>query len=314
MNILGCRITEAIIASWERRMVAEREPIFITAEERRWLPPGSLILTAAEFRENHVMAPLDLFDSYDLYRMNRQGLEVLFLTPAEIGELSEEARLALMALQLERGRGQIYPDGWLRKVGASLPFSGRDRFVNAAGGFFGLRWDAWWALSPEERRRWLLHFVSEGRNSCLSGDLSPDQWEWIDRLHGPQIRHLAGTFAPVSGPNCYAATLAAATRCVSRALSIAGHWLHPEPFLRGLAERGYAVSAYPADPSMPAGSVLLFVDKLKRPQHAAYYLGEGLVLNKDAQSWFAPRQIRTLSELMEEWLGDGMRALVYVRG
>lgn len=142
-----------------------------------------------------------------------------------------------------------------------------------------LRHDAWWTLTPDERRRWLLHFVSEERNSCLSGELPP-----------------AATISPAA------------------ALSIAGHWLHPEPFLRGLAERGFELAPMDSDlTTLPSGAVILFVDGEARPQHAAYYLGEGLVLNKDAQGWFVPRQIRPVAELLADWLADSMRAHIYVR-
>lgn len=314
MNVLGCRVPEATIASWERRLVFEREPLFVTPEERRWLSPATVILSATELRDNHALAPLDLWDAYDLYQTDRKGTEVAFLTPAEFWELPEEVRQQLMGRQADRGRGQIYTEGWLRKVGVSLAGGSRDRFTLPDGLRLGLRCDAWWMLTPEERHRWLHHFVSGERNSCLSGTLTPEQWERIERVHGPQIRLLAGTFSPVSGPNCFATTLAAATRSPSAALSIAGHWLHPGPLLRGLADRGYELAGMPsAAASLPEGAVILFVDSEKRPQHSAYYLGEGLVLNKDAQAWFVPRQIRPVDELLAEWLTDGMRAHIYVR-
>lgn len=314
MNVLGCRASDAILAAWEQRIVFEREPIFVTEAERRWLPAGSIILSAKEFADNFAMAPHDLWDSYRLYEMDRKGMEVALLTPAEFWELSEEARQELMALQAARGRGQIYPEAFLRKAEATLLSGARDRIATDDGTRFALRYDAWWALSPEERRRWLLHFVSENRNSCLSGQLSAEQWERIDRVHGPQIRLLAGTLSPVSGPNCFATALAAVTPNSTLGLSILGHWLHPEPFLRGLAERGFGPSNVPAEAeSMAEGSVILFFDESKRLQHAAYYLGEGLVLNKDGQGWHIPRQIRPVAELLESWLADGMQAQTYSR-
>lgn len=314
MNILGCRVNEPLIASWEQRLVFEREPVFVTPAERRWLPAGSVVLTGAELRDNYAMAPLDLHDSYNLYAMQRQGLEVAFLTPAEFWDLSEEARQGVMALQAERGRGQIYTEGWLRKLGVTLATGQRDRFTLADGFRFALRHDFWWSLSPEERRRWLQHFVAEGRESCLSSRLRPDQWEQIDQRHGPQIRLLAGTFAPTSGPNCFATVLAAVTSSPNLAASIAGHWLHPVPMLRGLAERGFELSTMPGDPeALPAGAVVLLVDDERRPQHAFYCLGDGLALNKDAQSWFTPRQIRPVAEILRSWITQSLRAHVYIR-
>lgn len=308
-------MAEGTISSWEQRLVYEREPIYVTPAERKWLPAGAVVMNSAEVRENHVIAPLDLFDSYDLYRMDRRGMEVAFLTPAEIWDLSDEARQELMALQAARGRGQIYTEGFLRKAEATLVSGGRDRFVAADGiSRVALRYDVWQSLSPADQRRWLLHFVSEGRNSCMGGDLPADQWERYTEAHGEQVRLLASAFHPISGPNCFATVLAAATRSNSQALSIAGHWLHPEPFLRGLTERGYEMSSIPAEPeALPPGAVLLFVDSERRPQHTAFYLGDGLALNKDGQAWFIPRQVRPVAEVLATWASDEMRAITYIR-
>jgi hypothetical protein len=230
-----------------------------------------------------------------------------------------DARLLGAAAGLGAGADLCHPGSAAAAAGWEPRSHGeRDRFHLVDGARYALRYDAWWALQPAERRRWLLHFVSKGRESCLSGTLSAEQWERIEQTHGPQIRLLAGTMSPVSGPNCFATALAAATNSPAQALSIAGHWLHPEPLLRGLAERGYrfgwALGASPEEiAGLPEGAVILFVDGSERPQHAAYYLGDGLVLNKDAQGWFAPRQIRPVGELLQNWLGDEMRAHVYIR-
>jgi hypothetical protein len=51
---------------------------------------------------------------------------------------------------------------------------------------------------------------------------------------------------------------------------------------------------------MPDASILLFHNDIGL-QHACLYLGEGLVFNKDAQSWFAPRQILALETVLKSW-------------
>ncbi len=315
MNILGCNVSHSLLEAWGRRLVFEREPIFVTPEQQPLLPKGVVLLTREELRANHALAPLDLWDSYSLYQMAREGLEVAFLTPAEVAELPAEARQEIMISQDHRGRGQIYEWGWFDKLGIRLSPDGRDQFTTEDKIKIALRYDQWWALTSDQREQWLTLFVSRDRHPCLAQDLHPDQWERMERLHGPQIRALAGTFAPVSGPNCYAATLAAATPSVPPALSIAGHWLHPAPLLRGLAERGYAVSSLPAtDDAMPPGAVLLFRDQEQRLQHASFYMGDGLVLNKDAQSWFSPRQVLPLKVHLGDWYSDGWTIEVWIRG
>ncbi len=285
-------------------MVFEREPVFLSSEEVGLLPTGAVILSAAEFAANSAMAPLDLYDSYDLYRMDRKGLSVAFLTPDEFERLSAAVRQELMAFQARRGRGQIY---------ASLPWAtDRDRFTLDGGPRAALRHDVWWRLTMDERRAWLLQFVNEGRESCLSGTLREEQWSRF----GPVARALAGTFAPTSGPNCFGLALAAAAPSVVLARSIAGHWLHPEPFMRGLASRGYTERGDLSDDgsNLPPGAVITFVDDDGRPQHACFYLGDGLALNKDGQAWFIPRQIRPVGEVLENWRADGFMARVWTGG
>jgi len=303
VQVLGCHVSDSTLASWEQRLVFEREPIFVDDARAALLPTGAVVLDSREFGENYAMAPLDLWDSYDLYRMDRRGLSVAFLTPNEVAALPAAARQELMSLQASRGRGQIYDH--LHGAGE------RDRFMVDAAPRYALRHDTWWAMTPAARRDWLQSFVSEGRKSCLSLAVSEEQWERF----GPVARRLAGRFEAVSGPNCFATALAAVTESVALAESIAGHWLHPAPFLRGLSERGFADGGpVGGDGSaLPPGSVLLFVDDEGGLQHACYYLGDGLTLNKDGQGWFIPRQVRPVAEVLQSWRDDGFHPRVYTQ-
>ncbi len=53
------------------------------------------------------------------------------------------------------------------------------------------------------------------------------------------------------------------------------------------------------------GQVLVWRDDNVRVQHAAVSLGEGFVLHKEAQGWYAPRQVSRLDETLTRWQDDG---------
>lgn len=303
--ILGCPVSDALLDTWAERIVFEREPLLLTEEACGLLPAGTVILSAKEFSALGGWVSLDFHDSYDLYAMRRQGLQAALLTPAEFRSLPPSARTALMRLQAERGRGQIYGEAFVRELcqGRMPEAFKQDLFETDGGLMLALRHDAWRALSGEARRRWLAAFVPHGRQDCLSATLR-------DRL-SPSVRALSGTFAPQSGPNCFATALAAVTDDPVQALSIAGLWLHPEPLLRGLDQRGF--KARPMHDHSAPGSVLLFADATGRVQHACFALGEGLALNKDSQAWYAPRQIQPLTTVLENWLEPGWSTTIYTR-
>lgn len=86
------------------------------------------------------------------------------------------------------------------------------------------------------------------------------------------------------------------------------------PFLRGLAARGYGVEATASvNEALPAGAVLVWVDAQRMPQHACLMLGNGLVLNKDSQAWYAPRQVLSLDRVLQQWHENGLTMQVFTR-
>lgn len=194
---LNCRVTDDLLHNWEDRLVFRREPIFISPALRLLLPAHTLVLSPAEFRENQYYASLDHQDTYNLYTMDRGGLGVTFMSPAEIDHLQASARQQLMAFQLQRGRGQIYSPDWFESAGVACPTE-RDLVATETGPMYALRHDTWWSWSTTARRAWLERYITQGRQPCLSPSLPPHFWRrW------PTARLLAGTFAPSSGPNCF---------------------------------------------------------------------------------------------------------------
>jgi hypothetical protein len=165
----------------------------------------------------------------------------------------------------------------------------------------------WQHFSFETQKRWLSTFITEDRSECLSCQLNKVQWTRINKRY-PAIKALLG-FADKSGPNCFATTLAGFLD-IEKAKNVAALWMQTETFLRVIKESGYHRTQLEANNNIPDASILLFHNEGEL-HHACLYLGEGLVFNKDAQSWFAPKQILALETLLENW--NDCSVSVYVK-
>ncbi len=317
-NILGCRIENATLEAWSRHLVFEREPIFLTDAALEWLEPEMLTLTRDEFNQLSGSLGLAFKDAYQTYSVSNEATRVMLFTSEEFHLLSLPARARLMRLQVELSRGQVYPMSFVSGVMADFPsalgFLESDMFDSDAGRYFALRSDAWWRLSARVRHAWLDHFVSQDRNVCLSGRLSEKTLSSITGKHPSIVAELVGSFASRSGPNCFATVLAAVTGSLTIARSIAGLWLPAESFLRGLSEREFHPRGPLSSARLEPGDVLVWFDQNHRAQHACYALTSEMVLNKDAQAWFAPRQLLPLETVLKTFSDDGLDAWVYSRG
>jgi hypothetical protein len=89
-------------------------------------------------------------------------------------------------------------------------------------------------------------------------------------------------------------------RDVEQAKHVPSLWLQTETFLRTLRERDYKKSNLEPNEHLPEGSILMWEND-RGVHHACFYLGDGLVFNKDAQTWFAPRQILKLETVQQNW-------------
>jgi hypothetical protein len=279
-----------MLQEWSRRLVFPREPFLVTEADRSLLPPGAVVHSWAELRDTHGSAPLELWDAYGLYGVRRAETQVALISGAELRSLPAEAQRTLRFRQWERGRTQIYRP----EVAPGDPVETPDGLRHM------LHHDTWTRLSRAEQQRILLAFAAEGNEPGIPY-----------RGDDPVVRLHANTFAERSGPNCFATALAAVTPSVATAASIADLWLHPEPFLRGLAERGFAASDWSGQHE--ADSVLVWFDGQGRPQHACYLLPDGLALNKDAQAWFRPRQVLPLAKVLTAWADAEYQLRLYRR-
>jgi hypothetical protein len=293
LHILGCYVPQSTLQSWVERLCFAEEPLFLTEQTRHWLPE-QLISPRASLEQS-----TDFRDAYLSYHVPKHAAWVALLTPQTFRELPKTKQLELMRLQLELGRGQMYTLEWVEQTLGHLPAALEPDFFEDR---VALRFDVWNALEPELQKLWLRAFVALERQDCLSGTLSSADWQRIEAQFGPSVRRLAGNFSPSSGANCFATVLAALTPDPQESQRLENIWMTHQQLLEGLQARGYRERG--ALEGVSAQDVMLWHSS-EKIIHACLVLGEGLVLNKDAQGWYDPRQIRTLASVLESWALDG---------
>ena len=295
-TILGCSVDDATLEAWARVLVFEREPIFLSDELRQQIPRCLTVISRDEFRGCD--DPLEFDDAYLTYSVGAAP-QVAMLEPAQFRNLEPALQLEIMALQSNLGRGQNHPLEFAQKIlGSEFSKLEPDIFADRVA----IRFDAWWSLSKTAREHWLEAVVTEGGLQAISA-------ETISHPLQASTRELANSFATSSGPNCFATALACVTDNLDEARAISLLWLHQEPFLHGLNSRGYAVTAKEPE----TGDVIVWFDSSNLAQHACAVIAPGLVLNKNAQRWSAPRQILKLEDVLESWLEDQLEVRVFSR-
>ncbi len=280
-TILGCEVDDAMLEAWAKILVFEQEPFLLSNELRQKFPESVNLISRSDFnrREN----PLEFKDAYLTYSVGVAPW-VAMLEPAQLRSLKPALQLEIMTLQAELGRGQIHSLEFAQKILGS-ECSKLETDVSADR--VAIRFDAWWSLSKIARHDWLEAVVIEDGLPAIP----------LETITNSIVRELANSFANSSGPNCFSTALASVTNDLIEARAISLLWLHQEPFLAGLQSRGFRESNNDAQP----GDVIVWFDSGNLAQHACTVIAPGLVLNKDAQRWSAPRQILKLESVLENW-------------
>lgn len=305
MDTLGLSVSELLFKKWSTIFVAEYAPYFLT----KFLHDNFstyVLLTHSEFHST--FRDLSFHDAYRTYEVGKEASSVILLSSQDLQNLPNDVRLELLQLQASLNRGQIYNFGEYKNYlkDSELEYAQGFTFDYEGKEMLELNHTLWHSFSFETQKRWLARFVSEDRTDCLSTTLSKKEWQAIHN-HYPAVKQLIG-YADSSGPNCFATTLAASLD-VEKARYISSLWLQGETFLREIEKRSYQKSELEVNADLPDGSILVWQND-KGIQHACFYLGNGLVFNKDAQTWFAPRQILKLESVLESW--QDFEVLVYV--
>lgn len=275
MKLLGIEVSDQLVERWRSYLAPEHQPFFVGANEGWDLAKA----TAGD----HVLTD-DLRDTYKVWRMT-DAKTVLWLDETAFMALPRTDRARLVRAQVERNRGAVPTvRRWRHLVdGAALgEQADGHRFV-------------WWpSLLGPRAREVLADHVSEGQTPSRHREVKVSTWRRCERLL-PGAHELAGTFADASGPNCFATTLGAAGRSDPEA------WILQEPFEEFLStscERG----GRDEDP----GTILVWRDSHGSPVHSAVTIGDGWALEKPAQTWWAPRVVLGVRELIKanRWPGQ----------
>ena len=290
-TILGCQVEDATLEAWAKTLVSAQEPIFLSNELRKKLPESVNVISRDEFKQRDNSLEFD--DAHLTYSVGNAPWVAMF-EPAQFRNLEPALQLEIMTLQSELGRGQIYSLEFAQEI-LGREFSKLEPDVLAD--HVAIRFDAWWSLSRTARHNWLEAFVIEDGLQAIA----------LETITNPIVQEFANSFATSSGPNCFATALASVTNDLVEARAISFLWLHQEPFLAGLHTRGFQETTRDAQP----GDVIVWLDSSSLAQHACSVVAPGLVLNKDAQRWSAPRQILKLESVLEHWAEAQLEVRVF---
>jgi hypothetical protein len=296
IKLLGTSISKKLLRTWLNVLVYPTAPFFLTNETKSQLP-NYVHLSRTEFRA--MFRDLSFHDSYGTYDIKLEGAWVILLNSQQLQALPNKRKRQLLHLQTSLGRGQVYKFDEYKDLleDSELEQAQRQIFFWEEKTMLELNHTLWRSFSFATQKHWLAKFVSEDRSECLSSQLSKKEWQSINKRYRA-IKHLVG-FVDSSGPNCFATTLAALLD-VEKAKGVSSLWLQSETFLREIERRGYQKSNLEVNANLPDGSILVWQND-NGLQHACLYLGEGLAFNKDAQAWFAPRQILKLETVLGPW-------------
>ena len=294
-HALGLPLPDVTLETWSQHFCFELEPLFIDAALTAKLEPHALVMTRTEFDTWLRSQLLEYGDAYQPWNVDADF--VALLTPAEFTLLEPSLRLELNAAQLRLKRGLSFPTTLARGFGVQRRFLERD----VSGDSFLLRRDAWDALPQTARFDWLEWYVTQDGHNCLSPTL----------LENQALRRALGLvgWLPHSGPNCFATALSYSDSNPTRAQSIARLWLPIPTLERTLIARGLV--EHPLTASLEPDAVIVWRNSSGALVHACVSLGDGLVLNKNAQGWHAPRQILALETALESWAEDDLTVTVF---
>lgn len=143
----------------------------------------------------------------------------------------------------------------------------------------------WARTDPDRDVERLARFVEDGRRPSRHLEVSPETWHEAAEVL-PGAWRSAGTFPAGSGPNCFAAVMAAAG-----VDGVANTWMQRQPFEDWLASR-----TRPGGRDEDPGTVLIWRNAEGAVDHAAVTLGRGWALHKPSQGWMSPTKVLSVRD------------------
>jgi hypothetical protein len=297
-RVFGYTISDKNLNSVIERFVPPSDLYYLADDEivEALLSGGVPVYTRREFSESYPGFSLEYGDVYHIWQVSLAEQAWVTLVPAEhLGGFDPALLERLLAFQVRCGRGHVYDGDWFseweRPVSTTVTVDGR--------WFYLLTATDWAQYSLEIRQEWVLKWL---RNR-LQGDVHypvREAEKRHPRVPFALIIEYAGTLAGVSGPNCFAATIAMVVGGIGphhypQSRRLIAEWLHPEPFFRLLSRQGYAhvkslrhVSEFSL---MQPSDVLVWFSKDGVPTHAAFAVTNALIFHKSAQGWDHPWEV-----------------------
>jgi hypothetical protein len=269
LTVLGIDVSPALLANWIDWLAPDVQPFFVTERQAiDWDLPVNDREPTAEQR-----------DTYRTYGVDSSAVLVSWLDESSYLSLPKPTRARLVRTQVNHNRAAVPT---VRQWQAVL--DGPELRRQADGHRF-----VWWKSLLQDADLVLPRIVSE--------DLGPSRHTEVVDWPSERARHLAGTFAEGSGPNCFGTVMAAAG--VDGAEDV---WMQRDPFERWLADNTVAGGR----DDVP-GTVFVWRDAAQAVQHGAVTIGAGWMLHKPSQSWMTPRKIRTVAEVRRATRTAGWR-------
>lgn len=274
--MLGLGVPSDLRGRWSAWLAPDLQPFFVD-DPSEWperLPAPAEGLTP------------ELRDTFKVWRLHRRG-EIVWLDEEAFLGLERRRRARLVRLQVTCARGAV-PS--VRRWADLLPQDG----LRAQGD--GHRFVWWQSLVGMAPGRILERFVTDEADVTRHQIVATATWR---RCTGvlPGARSLAGTFPPGSGPNCFGTVLAAAG-----VRGAGDEWIQQPTFETWLKR-----ACLPGGRDDDAGTVLVWRDQTGLPVHAAVTIGDGLALEKAAQTWWTPRIVGTVDDVKRASRAAGQR-------
>jgi len=297
-------LDESTLDCWCQIAVPEIDLFFFETMEQvlNYLPIGSLIIPRSEFKEHNSYTNIDINNSYQLWNISKDGKYVCAAHPQLISSLDQDKRTAILHIQKRLNRVLIYPWVFVQEGLQAVAIIHQTETLellesylvqDEADSFIVFQKEMWSQL-PVDFKRNLLSKLAESYMDI------EENLDFYDDKITPVLEKYTNRFPTMNGPNCLAATLAAATNRLEESEWIINQWVHPDTFLLGLELRGYKEVDCEID-QMQSRDIIVWKNEHSDIIHAAYYLGNGLFFNKNGQTFFNKWQVIRKETLVNNW-------------
>jgi hypothetical protein len=285
VQVFGIEVDQSLARCWRGWLAPPAQPFYLDAEQAEacGVTPGFQVPQMSD----------ELRDTFAAWRVAR-GLQLLWLEERRFHALPRRARARLVRAQVEHRRGLVPV---VRQWSGSVDVAG------LRGQADGHRF-VWWPRMLEPADDSVIGLIVSRNEALLPSQhkaVTATEWKAARRAL-PRAEGLAGTFPSGSGPNCFGTVMAAAG--VDGA---AATWMPREPFEAWLRESTRAGG----DDTHP-GTVLVWRDTGGTARHAAVTLGGGWGLHKPSQSWWTPRKVLTVRDIIRVNRAAGLRIHRYI--